>query len=294
MKGAEKMSFLTSESFVFHGKSSEDYHVIISWINSDANASINGLNREIIKSTTGKRRLKDNIYGIEHTDRITFSFCIVKADGSEFTRPESIAINEWLTSSSLPQLLKFNDNDNYMLHYYAVCTMINDVIAGGRFIGKELKFETNSPYSFTNKTEKTIEVTGEKSFILYNPADTHDGIYYPTITISAPTEQEITIENMTDKKSVTFNMINVPIDSAGNRIISFNGSEMTILDANDRLIPASALGWNEEYKSYVSTTGEAMTNIYWVRLLRGMNEFKVTGTCKLTIECEYPRKAGCL
>ena len=73
-----------------------------------------------------------------------------------------------------------------------------------------------------------------------------------------------------------------------------NFSDMIVLDGNNKLIPISNLGWDENYKSYVSITNEYMNNIYWFRLLQGMNEIKVIGDCILKIECEYPRKAGCL
>lgn len=288
------MSFLTANSFVFNGKSSEDFNVIISWINSDIDVSTNGLNREIVKNTTGNTNLKDTIYGSENADRITFSFCIVKPDGSELTRPESIMINQWLTSSPLPQLLKFNDKDSYMLHYYAVCTQIKDVIVGGCFVGKELKFETNSAFAFMDKTEKSYDITtDEQTLYLNNPSDANNGIYYPSITISTASE-EIIIENATDRKSVTLNTVNIPADAEGNKVLKLDCSKMAVLDANEKLIPASLLGWDENYQSHVSSTGESITNIYWVRLLKGINELKIIGTCSLKIECEFPRKAGCL
>jgi hypothetical protein len=69
---------------------------------------------------------------------------------------------------------------------------------------------------------------------------------------------------------------------------------MTLTDANGKLIYLNDIGWNTDYKSYVSSTDSYITNIYWLRLLNGMNEIKITGTCKFKIECEFPRKAGCM
>ena len=74
------MSFLTSDSFIFNGVNSADYNVMISWFDSDADVSVNGLNREIKKSTASKIKMKDNIYGAENTEVITFTFCIIKTD----------------------------------------------------------------------------------------------------------------------------------------------------------------------------------------------------------------------
>lgn len=287
------MSFLTAESFVFNGTCSEDFQVSIAWLQSDVDVAANGLNREIQKSAARRRTAKDNIYGSETADNISFSFCIVKDNGEEISREQSIRMNRWLTSSPLPKLLQFNDRDSYMLHYYAVCTQIKDIVVGGRLVGKELLFETNSPFAFMPKIEKTIDVTDSLSFSLYNTADTYDGIYYPVVTVSAPSGS-ITIENMTDKKSVTLDLTALAAENPGNGTLTLDSAHMTILDGSSRLVPAEQIGWNNNYQSYVSAIGEYTKQIYWIRLLPGINEFQITGSCTLKIECEFPRKAGCL
>ena len=54
------MSFFTAKSFVFNGINSEDFDVIIAWLNSDVDVSTNGLNREVVKSQSNKRKTRDN------------------------------------------------------------------------------------------------------------------------------------------------------------------------------------------------------------------------------------------
>ena len=287
------MSFLTSDSFIFNGVNSEDFNITIAWMNSDADVSTNGLNREIKKTSASKMKIKDNIYGAENVDSITFDFCIVKTDGSEITREESIKINQWLTSSSVPKLLEFNDRDSYMLHYYAICTQIKDIIVGNILVGKELKLETNSPFAFMKKTEKTFIINDEHTFYINNTSDTYDGIYYPTINISS-TSDIIIIENITDKKSVTLDIAKILPDDNGIKNLVLDCMNMKILDRSGKLVPMSNLGWNAEYKSYVSAIDEYINNIYWFRLLKGMNKIKVNGNCTFKIEYEFPRKAGCL
>lgn len=287
------MSFLSACEFIFNGISSRDYDVAIGWIDSEPDAAANGLSRKVKKS--GKlNKLRKNIYGAENTDTITFNFSIVKISGGEITRAESMCINKWLTSSSLPQLLKFNDNDAYPLHYYAVCTQIKDIIAGGRLIGKDLIFETDSAYAFSDKGERAFEITNSKTFSLNNSSDAYGGIYYPEITITARSSGNIVIENMTDKKSVTINTSAVPADAVGNKIVVLDSEKMTALDGSGRLLPVNKLGWNAGYRSYVSSINDYISSIYWPRLLKGINDIKISGTCILKIEHEYPRKAGCL
>lgn len=287
------MSFITAHSFIFNKKNSADFGVTIGWIDSNADVSTNGLTREL-KKTACTNKTKSYVYSAENTEPISFHFSIVKADGGELTRPESIKINRWLTSSSSPQLLKFNDCDAYPLHYYAVCTQVNDIMSGGRLIGKELTFETNSSFAFSDKEKKTFIITEtDNCFFLNNSADTDNGIYYPAVTISTKSDK-VVIENVTDQKSVTISMQTIKADVDGNKVLTLYSENMTVTDNSGQLIPADQLGWNETYTSYVSSIDDFMDNIYWPRLLQGMNEWKVSGACTLTIEYEFPRKAGCL
>lgn len=286
------MSFITAHSFIFNGLNSADFGVTIGWIDSQADVSANGLNREL-KKTACTNKTKSNVYGAETAEPISFHFSIVKADGKELTRPESIKINRWLTSSAFPQPLKFNDCDAYPLHYYAVCTQINDIMAGGRLVGKELTFETNSSFAFSGLEKKTFVITGtDNCFYLNNSADTDNGIYYPTITISTKSDT-VVIENVTDQKSVTVHTQKLKADANGNKVLTLNSEHMTVTDNDGRLIPAGDLGWDTDYESAVRS-GNKLDYIYWIRLLQGMNTFEVSGACTLTIEYEFPRKAGCL
>lgn len=286
------MSFITAHSFSFNGTNSADFGVTIGWIDSKADVSSNGLSREL-KKTACANRTKSNIYAAENTEPISFHFSIVKADGNELTRPESIRLNRWLTSSTHPQPLKFNDCDAYPLHYYAVCTQINDLTAGGKLIGKELTFETNSSFAFSGPEKKTFVITEtDNCFYLNNSADTNDGIYYPAVTIST-TSDRIVIENVTDQKSVTLHTQKLEPDANGNKVLTLDSEHMTVTDRDGRLIPAGYLGWDADYESPVHS-GAKLDYIYWIRLLQGMNAFQVFGNCTLTITYEFSRKAGCL
>lgn len=286
------MSFMNSCSFIFNSINSADYGVIIAWVNSDIDVSNNGLNRQIKKSSK-ITRFKDNIYDTENAEPIAFTVSIIKPTNEEISRQESIRINQWLTSSPLPQILKFNNQDGCDLHYYAVCTNIKDIVIGGHLIGKELKFETNSSYAFLRRQEKIFEVCGSLVFSLNNSSDTHNGIYYPTVTI-ATQSNKIIVENITDNKSVTLSTENISSNDEGYKMITLNSENMTILDKNGNLLPANKLGWNETYSSYVSSIDKYIETIYWLRLLSGINEIKVDGTCTFKIAYEFPRKAGCL
>lgn len=286
------MSFLTAQGFVFNKENSDDYNLTIAWINSpDIDVSENGLNLSLEK-TKNKLNNTTNTYGVQN-ENIVINFSVTKKDFTEITRLESIQINEWLTSSSTPKFLSFNDNDFYPLHYYAVCTQIEDVIVGGKLVGKKLRFETNSPFAFSKKVEKKIDVVNSHTIRINNTSNANNNIIYPKIIIYA-ISSTVTIENMTDKKSVTISTSDILSESDGSKYIKLDSYNMSATDKNKKLIPIYNLGWNNTYKSFVSAINDYMTNIYWLRFIKGMNEVKITGNCKVTIEYEFPRKAGCL
>lgn len=286
------MSFLSAKSFVYNKKSSEDFNLLIAWTD-DINVSENGLHIDL-KKTPNKSKLNTNIYGVERNENIIFDFTIFHKDFSEIQRIQSIQINEWLTSSSTPKLLMFNDNDSYPLHYYAICTNIDDIVIGGKLIGKHINFETNSSFSFSEKNLKTCVVNGSNQLSINNTTNSYEIIIYPKIIIETTSASPIIIENITEKKSVTIKTDNITPMGNGNKFILLDSLNMSILDKENRLIPAYKIGWENNYKSYVSCIDRYINNIYWVRIIKGMNKLKVTGNCKIMIEYEIPRKAGCL
>lgn len=286
------MSFITAKNFVFNGKNSDDYNLKIAWIDSsDIDVSENGLDLTLEK-TNNKVNYTTNIYGIQ-SENIIFNFGVVKKDYTEITRLQSIQINEWLTSSSTSQFLTFNDGDSYPLHYYAICTQIEDIIVGGILVGKNIRLETNSPFAFSKKIEKKVEAVNSHQLYINNTSNANNNIIYPKITIITQSPI-IIIENSTDKKSVTINTDNIQTESDGNKYIKLDSYNMSITDKNNKLISAYKLGWNNTYKSFVSAINDYTTNIYWIRFIKGINEIKITGSCKIIIEYESPRKAGCL
>lgn len=72
------MSFITAHSFIFNGLNSADFGVTIGWIDSQADVSANGLNRELKKNRMYKqnkiKRLRSgncgtNIIPFQHRKR---------------------------------------------------------------------------------------------------------------------------------------------------------------------------------------------------------------------------------
>lgn len=287
------MSFLDAKSFVFNGINSDSYNLEICWIDDKPNISTNGLTRNIESGNVNHVRLKTNNYGITYDGNIEFSFYIIKKDENAFTKQESISINNWLTDPLIPKLLYFNDDSIPSIHYYAVCTEIEDTFVN-EHCGKKIVFKTNSPFGFMEKINKKISVNGEQTLKIHNLADTITGIYYPIIHIASTSINNIVIENISDNKSVTINLSGIESNDSGKKEIWIDSANMKVTDKNKNLIPLWKLGWNDNYKSYVSSISDYIKKIYWFRLLRGINQIKVTGDCEIIFTFEFPRKVGCL
>ena len=290
------MSFLDADSFIFDSQSSDSYNLMMCWIDDTADISASGLRRTIDSGSVNHVRLKTNNYGVSFEGNIEFSFYIIKKDETPFTRQESIAVNRWLTGPTVPRALYFNDNAIPSLHYYAVCTEIEDKVFLEHH-AKRLVFKTNSPFGFTDPVEKRFLVTGAEIFSMDNIADTVNGIFYPRILLSAKSADAIVIENVSDQKSVTLSILETfPTDSLGNRTLLIDSAQMKLLDVNNgsRLVPFHEVGWTTQYSSYVSSIDKYMESIYWFRLIQGTNTIKITGDCKADFIFEFPRKAGCL
>lgn len=285
------MSFLEADSFTFHGKNSKDFNLKMCWMDKP-DLSANGLKRTSVKGSLNGIRLTTNHYGMEYENNISFSFCIVKKDYCNFDRSESIAINEWLLGANVPQVLAFHDNEILSLHYYAVCTSIEDMVFNGH-VGKQLQFETTSPYGFMHPMRQTYEVTESKLISIHNMSDTDSNLYFPSFTLQTNSDV-VTIENITDKKSVTFDFRDIAADADGYKRIHIDAQAMRIKDSSGALVPLYKLGFHSKYASYVSATDRYTQDIYWLRLLPDINDIRITGNCSFTIQCEFPRRVGCL
>lgn len=285
------MAYLKTDSFIYNGICSEQYDLVIGWID-DTPEFKTGLNCFVEKGNTNFVKYEANQYGVTYSDVITLSFVILHRDGSDFSYEESRSINNWLRGTDIYQKLHFNDQNPEFINYYAICTDIEDVVYSG-INGKKITFTCNSPFGYTNEITKKMVVSSENNMSIINTSDV--GIYYPIIKIEAAKDfvDKITIENINDKKSVTFDFSKIPANDENKRVV-MDTKQMTVTDGTN-LLPFYKIGWNDDYSSIVTdTTVKSINYIYWFRLLKGINKLKITGNCTVYITCEFPRKVGVL
>lgn len=260
-----------AKSFIYNGKCSDDFNIIIGFFdNADY---VTGLERETMHTERTITRSRIKYYGSKYVNGITFRFSIIKKNENEFTEEESLIINEWLTENNTPTLLHFNSHKNIYTNYYAVCTNIEDVVINGRN-AKTLTFETDSPFAYSNVQRKKVNVNGETKVRILNQSSEK---YYPKIRITPLNNLDtiVSIENESDNNSVTIDMSN---HSSG---ILIDGENCRVTDiTNDSLVSISQIGWDNT------------NSIYFPRLLRGINNFKILGNCTVEFIMEFPRKVG--
>lgn len=288
------MSFINAHSFVFDGISSDNFNLVICWVNKEIDTSTNGLKKSVRKSEPNGSRYISNVYGSSVDENISFTFDIAKNDFLPFTKEESIEINAWLTQSNTPRLLHFNDYEIPSIDYYAVCTNIDDIIINGRN-AKTVTFETNSPFGFMSEITKKCIVEESATITIDNLSDTTDGIYYPEIKLI--TKNAVTIENNTEHKSVTFTPVDIEKDENENYVISINNRTNIIKDKDGNLISFDKLGWGPDYKSKIISangTEKYIDYIYWFRLVKGVNKISIYGDCTIEFKYKFPRKVGCV
>ena len=273
-----KAMYNNAKSFIFDGINSDNFDLLICTIDNDTPSYNTGLAREIKSFDKTMTRPISHQYGTQYSENLEFVVTVIHKDGSEFTRQQTRNLNSTYTSSSVPKLLHFNMDDDMYINYYATCIDIEDVVVSGQ-VGKKFTFKCNAPYGFASKITRVFDVTTSKIIKLNNDSD--DGIYYPKVTIIPNTvSSTISIKNKTDgNKTLTVNT------STYTRIL-LDSTNLSATDQNGELIPAYDLGWNDSYNANGSN------QIYWLKLLPNTNEIEITGNCKITVECEFPRKVG--
>lgn len=275
------MAYLNATSFSFAGHDSREFGCMIGWFGDNEEELTTGLAVELERGEINAIRTNPNLYGVKYEDTLTLEFGLIPSCGKEdFTFEEFRAINNWLRGSDGYQLLRFHDDISEPIHYYAICTDIQDVVYNNRN-GKKVVFTCNSPFGYTPMIKNFWNIDSPNyptEFKVYNSSD--HGIIYPKITITAPEEYEgfVTITNQSDYyKTAVISFAELDL-----KILVIDSEKSKLISGDNELLPMYRIGWTE------------LSDIYWPRLVKGWNNLAVTGTCKFQIEAEFPRKVGIL
>lgn len=273
-------------TFSFDGKPSELFGLYMGWRDAGEDWET-GLTREIIHGETNIIRHIANGYGAKYTEPLKLSFDIYHKDGSAFSYKESRAINNWLIQDDYKRF-KVNDNNTDNIYYRVMCTSIQDITMG-TFRGKHIEMTCDSSFAYSNESVKIIDMTTSNS-ARWNVNNTSDaGIYYPDITIICASDYEgmVSFENVTEERTMNIDMTNVPFDDK--KILHIDAKHMQMTDYAGNLVPLYKVGWQilPDVNSAVQSN-----DLYWLRLVPGINRVDLTGNAKIKFVASFPRKAG--
>lgn len=307
-------------SFTYNGKSSDDFGVIICASEQPESISM-GLTREILKGEITSRQPVSNWYNTKYSDVLTFEVTITKPENRAFSREEIRDINAWLTGPRTPTLLFFEDEAFDPINYYGVFTDVTNVYGSG-ILMLTYTFTADSPYGWSNEREfaynnlencllavndknvsvnnKSVEVTIQNAelFEVNNDTDEIGDFTYPLIAIYSYAGTQITIDNYSEistndllSHSLTLTIPNaidytnpLYIDSKNHKIYYYSNTKKKNIP-----VQLSDLGFTSDN---LTNLDNGSLGLYWVRLVPGVNKFKITGGCSIKMTFRCPRKVG--
>ena len=240
--------------------------------------SVPGSTREKMIGERTYYRPIANEFGIIYSDVLTFSYGMLKCNGTDFTDEEQRIIERWLTSPRQSRWLTVRDTEDpsYVTKYFGVFTNTEWSIGANGYILCSFTFQTDSPYPWVHGSHSfniyASDTTSNISFIV--DSDDLDSTIYPVITFSTYFDDTIRVTNKTDgNRSFKINISSAaPIIMDCRHNILKNGTTGTIINY-------SVLGWDD------------VSNIYWPQLHAGTNEWSISGgDLTLTIEYDAPFK----
>lgn len=273
--------------FEYNGRSTEQYGLMLVSLDQDPDKNT-GLSRSSIKGATTKFRKKANHLGMAYDEALSFEVTLIK-DPHKYSydqqklRMKQSEVNElmrWLTSPNYPKLFRTYDPDKTIydeeIEYFGVFTEIEFCTVGDVY-GIKCVFECDSPYGYTPEyVRKHISTAGDQTTIMINNTSAEaEDFLYPMLEITANSDTDFIISNLTENKTVTYKGLKsgqcLRVDNAKCKITDLNDNEFIGLDV---------LGLDD------------VAQIYWFRLIDGFNKISFQGDVELKIKYRELRKVG--
>lgn len=272
------------KGFIYNGKSTES--IILSsrlfLATFDTLDSAPGITRESLKGETTVSRPIANDYGVTNTG-LSFTYALIKEQGKPFTDDEQRIVERWLTSPKLDLPLKIIDEDEVVgLTYCGKFTSTEWKSCAGGWSGVDFTFEHNDAYP-KKHYDFVYNIKGTQILDVECLSDELDEYVYPVINLEVKSDsQKISIKNLTDNSNtMTFTADPELATSKVPRLpIKIDCRNCILSDATSGgVIRFKDIGWQD------------VGNIYWLRLLPGMNQLEISGgTVDLSISFDVPIK----
>lgn len=286
---------------------------------SDNGEVPSGLNREIVTSDNYNGKFK-YATGAKYNEVLAPQITLIKDDYSDLSLSEQRQIFSWLTSKNAPSFMDFYYGDDDTAIVYSLLGMPTEIeaykLANNRTVGVIFTFETVSPFAFSPLYTKTVEVKEPAKISITSYSDDLDTFVYPKITVE-PLGKVISIDSKdffvdnyisgtvykydgkfywkneaetktaqnSDTSGITTTGVYLKNETTGSDATCIGGvgmDEIITIDGMNKVLSSSnadrVLGSNFSWK--------------WLGLQHGVNQIKIVGNCKVTLEWRDPMKPG--
>lgn len=253
-------------NFIYGGISSEQFAVKLATSIGSTNRSANVETREIVTSNTPSSKIFD-FHGVKYISPNTFDLIIYNEDGSLITEYQERKLKKWLMSSKM-QWLSIDQTSLSNIAYYCIGTKAELIDIGANSGGMLLSFQMDSTGAWTNINTKNYATTnGTLSFKLNIDTDYDDELVLPIATITATSDGDISIKNVTRNETMT--------------ITGCTNGEVIVIDSSS---------------GKISTTSTTLLSNRWnkryLKLQDEQNEILLTGNFTLKLKYRQQVRIG--
>lgn len=259
--------------FVFDDVPCEDYDLMLYDVGgiSDKDTEFAGVG-EIQKDTIGTR-WKPVFYGLTYDDQqeieLTFGVNTRRLDSHKYLDKQELdEIAAWLIGHDKYRCLEIIQDDMRYLRFKCIVTEMKVIPYGSVEWAIRATFTCDGPYGYMYPQSYVFNVSDSATIEIYNESS-YNGYYYPIVKIENASGS-VSIVNNTDDTTRAFSFTDLPNDAT--EIVVDNDNRVITSDSSSNL-----------YECF---------NFNFLRLRRGYNQLAVTGSCKITLTCEYPINLG--
>lgn len=262
------MSTIQKYNFIFNGKSSEEFGVMMCTFSSSSPSSSNDEETEInIVKMYGSDIF--HIIDIDYNNPLKFSICLCNTDGSFIDAYEQRALKKWLCRTDGYHWLSVDQDDLYNIRYKCKISFSEMEHIASMNGGMYFNVQCDSPFAHSleqNKTYTCYSNTTTFNFNYNSDFEESDKPYYPSLVITSATTGTIQITNNTTNETIKFT------DCVNGEVITIS-DDGTPTTSADRVIIDH---WN-------------YGDLYFIN---GNNSITISGNCTLKIIYSYPIRVG--
>lgn len=258
---------LLQKPFIFDGKSSADYNMIVYYLSDDAMRELEiGTNVEAVEERL-LRKTSPIHYGNKLNQGMVFPITFGCLDYIDSEIVDEII--GWLTGHNSYKIFSMDIDDEYSIRVKAMFNNFKVVALNGTPLAFSCDLVCDSQFSYSTPITKTINVSTTQSTYTFNNPSVHNGYIYPVLTISLNNCSSLAIVNESDNNR-RFEFSDIPS--------AYRSSTITV-DCNNQIITSS----NSSFNPYEYFNGK------FLRLVKGKNVLKLTGggSCTVNMTNEY-------